>query len=344
VPALPSKVSIYEVSPRDGLQNERRTLPVEQKRLLIAALAGAGLKRIEVTSFVSPRWIPQLADADALVPGLFCPEGVTFSALCPNSTGLERALSAGVKEIAVFLSASETHNLKNTNKPIRRSLDVFQELVPLATKAGLRVRAYVSTVWGCPYEGPVDPKQALALALELRNYGCYQVSLGDTIGVGNPRQTWAIAELFLKQFETSQLALHLHDTRGTALANALAGLEAGIEHFDTSIAGMGGCPYAPGAAGNLATEDLVFMLDGMGIETGVHLGALLEAGNLAEKFLGRKLPGRVHQAGNFALRDVSAALGRGPNSERSHKPAPALTAEPGSAPEAPRASDPVKPE
>lgn len=308
MPTLPDRVSVYEVSPRDGLQNERVHLDVAQKKLLIAALTGAGLDRIEVTSFVSPRWIPQLADADELLSDLYCPKGVRFSALCPNSTGLERALKTGVREIAVFLSASETHNQKNTNKPIRRSLEVFEELVPLATAAGLSVRAYVSVVWGCPYEGRVEPEQALALGRQLFDYGCYQVSFGDTIGVGNPRQTWQLCELFLKHFPEEAVALHLHDTRGTALANALAGLQTGITQFDSSIAGMGGCPYAPGAAGNLATEDLVFMLDGMGIETGIHLEALIEAGRVAEKLLGRRLPGRVHQAGNFALRPVVGTL------------------------------------
>jgi hydroxymethylglutaryl-CoA lyase len=306
--SLPDRVSIYEVSPRDGLQNERVTLNVEQKKLLIAALVGAGLRRIEVTSFVSPRWIPQLADADELLSDLFCPEGVRFSALCPNSTGLERALKSGVREIAVFLSASETHNLKNTNKPIRRSLQVFEELVPLAKAAGLSVRAYVSVVWGCPYEGTVDPERAVALGRQLVDYGCYQVSFGDTIGVGNPRQTADLCERFLQHFPQQAVALHLHDTRGTALANALAGLQAGITNFDTSIGGMGGCPYAPGAAGNLATEDLAFMLDGMGIDSGVHLDAVIEAGRVAEKLLGRPLPGRVHQAGAFALRPTAASL------------------------------------
>jgi hydroxymethylglutaryl-CoA lyase len=307
--SLPERVSIYEVSPRDGLQNERTTLGVEQKKLLIAALIGAGLRRIEATSFVSPKWIPQLADADELLHDLYCPEGVRFSALCPNSTGLERALATGVREVAVFLSASETHNQKNTNKPIRRSLEVFEELVPLAKSHGLAVRAYVSVVWGCPYEGRVEPAQAVALGRQLFDYGCYQVSFGDTIGVGNPKQTAALCEQFLKHFPEPAIALHLHDTRGTALANALAGLQAGITTFDTSIAGVGGCPYAPGAAGNLATEDLAFMLDGMGIDTGIHLEALIEAGRVAEKLLGRPLPGRVHQAGSFALCPTARRVG-----------------------------------
>ncbi len=294
---LPRRVSIFEVSPRDGLQNEAHPVPLEDKKALISALVAAGLTRIELTSFVSPRWIPQLADADELVRSVKAPPGVTFSALCPNTKGLERAVEVGLHEVAVFLSASETHNLKNTNKSIARSLDVFDELVPHALTAKMRVRAYVSTVWGCPYEGDVDPNRALEIAKHLRGLGCYQISLGDTIGVGTPLQTQRICELFLKDFAPSELALHLHDTRGTALANALTGLQMGITDFDASIAGLGGCPYAPGAAGNLATEDLVYMLAGMGVDTGIDLPGLLEAGHVAETIVGRKLPGKVHQAG-----------------------------------------------
>lgn len=295
--SLPPRVSIYEVAPRDGLQNEATLVPVGQKKLLIQALVGAGLRRVEVTSYVSPRWIPQLADADELTRDIAQPGGVRFSALCPNSRGLERAVAAGMQEVAVFLSASETHNLRNTNKSVERSLQVFEELVPIAKQSKLQVRAYVSTVWGCPYEGTVDPRRALEITRSLLNFGCYQVSLGDTLGVGNPRQTREIGELFLAEFEPEQLALHLHDTRGTALANALAGLELGFTHFDASVGGLGGCPYAPGAAGNLATEDLIYMLHGMGIETGVNLEALIEAARLAEKIVGRPLPGKLHQAG-----------------------------------------------
>lgn len=294
---LPPRVSLYEVGPRDGLQNETQLLDLASKRLLVQSLIGAGLRRIELTSFVSPRWIPQLADADRLAQDIARPDNVRFSALCPNSRGLERAIEVGLEEIAVFLSASETHNQKNTNRSVERSLRVFEELVPAALNANLRVRAYISTVWGCPYEGRVDVQRALDIGTALLEFGCYQLSLGDTIGVGNPRQTARICGAFLQRFAPKQIALHLHDTRGTALANALVGLQMGIFHFDTSIAGIGGCPYAPGAAGNLATEDLAFMLDGMGIETGVHLPALIEAGNVAEQLLGRRLPGKVHQAG-----------------------------------------------
>lgn len=294
---LPRRVSVYEVSPRDGLQNEAASVPLEDKLRLISALIVAGLRRIELTSFVSPRWIPQLADAEELVQRVKAPEGVVFSALCPNTTGLERAIQVGLHEVAVFLSASETHNMKNTNKTIARSLDVFDELVPHALNAKMRVRAYVSTVWGCPYEGEVSPQRSLEVSRHLRDLGCYQVSLSDTIGMGTPLQIQRTLDLFLKHFKPDELALHLHDTRGTALANVLAGLEMGITTMDASVAGLGGCPYAPGAAGNLATEDLVYMLHGMGIETGIDLPALVAAGQIAEAVVGRKLPGKVHLAG-----------------------------------------------
>lgn len=297
--------SIYEVSPRDGLQNEAALIPTEGKMRLIEALVATGLTRIEITSFVSPKWIPQLADAEELARTMKAPEGVSFAALCPNARGLERALSAGLKEIAVFLSASETHNSRNVNKSIADTLAVFAEIVPPAREAGLRVRAYVSTVWGCPYEGDVDPRAALAIAKKLVDLGCYQISLGDTIGVGTPRQTADIVRRFLDEMPVAQIAMHMHDTRGTALANILVGLELGVRDFDASVSGVGGCPYAPGAAGNVATEDLVFMLDRMGVATGVDLDKLIEAGNVAEQVIGRPLPGKVHRAGPLRLRSVS---------------------------------------
>jgi hydroxymethylglutaryl-CoA lyase len=300
--ALPSEVSVYEVSLRDGLQNEAVPVPLAGKVELAKALLGAGLTRLELTSFVSPRWIPQLADAEDLIRAMPPPAGVSFSALVPNATGLERALAAGIGEIAVFLSASETHNKKNTNKSIAVSLETFREVVPPARAAGLRVRAYVSTVWGCPYEGDVPVEKAIEIARTLLELDCYQVSLGDTIGVGNPRQTKSIVSAFLAELPAEKLALHLHDTRGTALANSLVGLELGIRDFDASVGGIGGCPYAPGAAGNLATEDLVFMLEGMGVRTGVDLEKLIEAGRVAETVVGHPLPGKVHQAGPPRLR------------------------------------------
>ncbi|HEY4106599.1 MAG TPA: hydroxymethylglutaryl-CoA lyase [Polyangiaceae bacterium] len=295
--SLPDKVSIYEVSPRDGLQNEALPIPLEGKRELINALIAAGLKRIELTSFVSPRWVPQLADAEELAREFKAPPGVTLSALCPNAKGFERARAAGLEEIAVFMSASETHNRKNTNKSIAESLDTFQEVVPPALAAGMRVRAYVSTVWGCPYEGDVDPDASISITRQLLDLGAYQVSLGDTIGVATPLGVKSLVARAISEFGAPQIALHFHDTRGTALANALVGLELGVRDFDSSVAGLGGCPYAPGAAGNLATEDLVYMLQGMGIETGVDLDKLIEAGRVAESVVGRRLPGKVHQAG-----------------------------------------------
>ncbi len=299
---LPDRVSVYEVSPRDGLQNEAAPIALEGKQKLVLALVRAGLARIELTSFVSPRWVPQLADADDLARLFAAPAGVTFSALCPNATGFERAKAAGLREIAVFLSASETHNRKNTNKGVERSLQVFAEVLELARPESIAVRAYVSTVWGCPYEGDVDPARSVDITKKLLEMGCYQVSLGDTIGVGTPLQTRRILARFLDELPPEKLALHFHDTRGTALANALVGLEMGFRDFDASVAGLGGCPYAPGAAGNLATEDLVYMLHGMGVATGVDLEALLEAGRIAEAVVGRKLPGKVHQAGMFVKR------------------------------------------
>lgn len=300
---LPDSVSIYEVSPRDGLQNEAVTVPTTRKLRLIEALVESGLKRIEATSFVSPKWVPQLADADE-VAGLLPRdlEGVSFSALCPNARGLERALASNIREIAVFISASETHNRKNVNKTVSDTLTGFRDVIAPAVKQGLRVRGYVSTLWGCPYEGHVDPRAGLRIARELVDQGCYQVSLGDTIGIGTPKQTRDIVRLFLEEFRLDQLALHMHDTRGTALANVVAGLEMGIRTFDASVGGLGGCPYAPGAAGNVATEDLVFMLDGMGVPTGVDLVKLWEAGQVAKAVVGRELPGKVHKAGVRSLR------------------------------------------
>jgi hydroxymethylglutaryl-CoA lyase len=300
--ALPDRVSVYEVGPRDGLQNEAAAVGTVSKLRLIEALVHAGLSRIEVTSFVSPRWIPQLADADELVGVLPRSPAVTYSALCPNERGMQRAIEGGIPEIAVFLSASETHNRRNINKTVAQSLQLFSTFVPRAVERGLRVRGYVSTTWGCPYEGDVDPTRVLALAHDLLGLGCYQVSLGDTVGVGTPLQTKHILTRLLREIPADKLAMHMHDTRGQALANVLVGLELGIRTFDAAIAGLGGCPYAPGASGNLATEDLVYALDGMGIATGVDLQALWEAGRLAEALVQRPLPGRVHRAGLRSLR------------------------------------------
>jgi hydroxymethylglutaryl-CoA lyase len=293
---LPSRITIYEVGPRDGLQNEPANLSVEAKLRLLGALADAGLSRIELGSFVRPDWIPQLADTDEVARRALRKPGLRYVALVPNRTGLNRAIAAGVREVAVFMSSSETHNQKNTNKSVAQSLEQFAEIVPLAKKQGLFVRGYLSTVWGCPYEGAVPPRRSLEIARQLRDLGCDELSLSDTIGVGNPRQTREILDLFLPELPASSLAMHLHDTHGTALANCLVAMERGISVFDTSIGGMGGCPYAPGAAGNLATEDLASMLADMGIETGIDLEKLIEAGALAQELLGHKLPGRRLQA------------------------------------------------
>ncbi len=301
---VPAEVSVYEVSPRDGLQNESSIVGLDGKRRLIEALFAAGLRRVEVTSFVSPKWVPQLADAGELARSLAAPPGVTMSALVPNARGLERALEAGLPEVAVFLSASETHNKMNVNKTVDATIAVFDEIVPPALEAGLRVRAYVSTVWGCPYEGDIPIQRSIEIARRLVAMGCYQISLGDTIGVGTPKKTRDIVRALLSELPAERIALHMHDTRGTALANALVGLELGVTTFDASVGGVGGCPYAPGASGNLATEDLVFMLEGMGVSTGIDLDRLIEAGQIAEQVIGRPLPGKVHQAGPFRLRKL----------------------------------------
>jgi hydroxymethylglutaryl-CoA lyase len=298
------RITVYEVGPRDGLQNEARVVPTDDKLRLVQLLADAGLSRIEATSFVSPRWIPALADAAEVVARLPARPGLAYGVLVPNEKGLRRLLdvrarpgaSAAQVDAAVFLSASETHNRKNVNKTIEETFAAFDAVVAPALAAGVRVRGYVSTAWGCPYEGAVEAERVVAVAGRLLAMGCYQVSLGDTIGVGTPSQTRRLLELLLRSTPAERIALHMHDTRGTALANVLVGLEAGLTTFDASVGGLGGCPYAPGAAGNLATEDLVYMLHGMGYETGIDWPLLIAAGELAQKLVGRKLPGKALQA------------------------------------------------
>jgi len=307
---LPKRVEVYEVGPRDGLQNELRTLASEEKLRLIRALVAAGEKRIEVTSFVSPKWIPQLADADQVLRQLERPADVTFSALVPNLRGLDRAQHAGLAEAAVFISASESHSKKNINKSIAEAIATAGEVTQAARAAGMRVRGYLSTVWGCPYEGHVPVERVVEISRTLHGLGIYQLSLGDTIGVGVPGQTAQILEALLKHLPVEALALHLHDTRGTALANALVGVTYGVTTLDASIGGLGGCPYAPGAAGNLATEDLVYMLHGMGIETGIDLDKLVSAGELAQDLIGRKLTGKYLQAA-LGEREKKASNQRG---------------------------------
>jgi hydroxymethylglutaryl-CoA lyase len=293
---LPAKVTIYEVGPRDGLQNEARQVPTADKIKFIDALVAAGIRDIEITSFVSPKWIPQLADASEVARGVHRPAGVRMSALVPNRRGLETAIAAGMKEIAVFLSASETHNKKNVNKSIADTLSAFDDVIPHARSAGIPVRAYVSTVYGCPYEGDVDPEKSVALVGQLRDMGVYQVSLGDTIGVANPRQVEDVLGRILAKHPPESVAAHFHDTQGTAVANCLIALTMGVTTIDSAAGGLGGCPYAPGASGNLATEDIVAMLHAMGVETGIDLDKLTEASRTAATFVGHELPSKYLKA------------------------------------------------
>jgi hydroxymethylglutaryl-CoA lyase len=293
---FPSKVTVYEVGPRDGLQNEPRPIATADKIALVDLLSATGLREIEITSFVNPKWIPQLADGAEVAERIHRKDGVGYSCLVPNQKGLERALGAGMKEVAVFLSASETHNKKNVNKTIAETLTAFEEVIGPAKAAGARVRAYVSTVFGCPYEGAVDPKAVVSLVKELRARGVYQISLGDTIGVGTPLQVRRVLELVQEVAPVEELALHFHDTRGTALANVLIGLSLGFSTIDSAVGGLGGCPYAPGASGNLATEDLVYMLHGMGIETGIDLDALVACSAKLAALVGHELPSKYLKA------------------------------------------------
>lgn len=293
----PSSVRIYEVAPRDGLQNEASVVPTGVKAELVARLAGAGVPDIEVTSFVRPRWIPQLADAHELVQQLPHGSAATWWGLVPNRVGLERALESGLRHVATFMSASETHNKKNVNRTIRESLAGIEEVLGVARDEGMRVRGYISTVFGCPYEGDVAPQATVHLATRMLAAGADTIVLGDTTGMGNPAQVERVVGVLLDAgVPLERLAVHFHDTRGTALANALTAWRLGVTTFDASVAGIGGCPYAPGAAGNLATEDLVYMFEGMGVATGIDLEALAEAGAFAAEALGRTLPGRYHQA------------------------------------------------
>jgi hydroxymethylglutaryl-CoA lyase len=293
---LPPEVMIYEVGPRDGLQNESRLIPTPSKVQLINALSGTGLRAIEVTSFVNPKWIPQLADAVEVARQIDRVPGVAYSALVPNLKGLESAFAANMPEIAVFLSASESHNKKNVNKSINETLEAFRETIPPALARGMKVRAYVSTVYGCPYEGAVDPNKAVELCRELRALGCYQISLGDTIGVANPLQVRDVLTRVLAEHPIDAVAVHFHDTRGTALANILVSVEMGITTVDSALGGLGGCPYAPGASGNVATEDVIYMLHGMGVRTGVDLDALVACSELATSLVGHDVPSKYYRA------------------------------------------------
>ena len=293
---LPPDVTMYEVGPRDGLQNESRMVPTDDKVKLIDALSDTGLRAIEITSFVNPKWIPQLADGAEVSRRIVRKPGLVYSALVPNRQGLDAAIASGMKEVAVFMSASETHNKKNVNKTIAQTLTAFRETVPPAIAAGVRVRAYVSTVYGCPYEGAVDPARALELARALRDLGCYQISLGDTIGVANPRQVRDVLSRVIAEIPKPEVAVHFHDTRGTALANILVAVEMGITTVDAALGGLGGCPYAPGASGNVATEDVVYMLEGMGVRTGVDLDRLVDCARLASTVVGHEVPSKYYRA------------------------------------------------
>ena len=289
-------VKIVEVGARDGLQNEKVTIPTEAKIEFITALADSGLRVIEAGAFVSPKWVPQMADTADVFRNIPKDPGVDFPVLVPNMKGLERAIEAGVTSISIFTAASDTFNKRNINMSIDAS---FENYAPVAAKARsekIRIRGYVSTAFGCPYEGDVPAEKVLEVSARLLDLGCYEVSVGDTIGVGTPMQVQGVIGVLLQVIPAAKLAMHFHDTRGTALANTLAAMEMGIATFDASAGGLGGCPYAPGASGNLATEDLLYMLNKMGIETGVSLERLVAASQVVAPYLDHPLPGRYLQA------------------------------------------------
>ncbi|MCE9851541.1 hydroxymethylglutaryl-CoA lyase [Shewanella chilikensis] len=292
---LPPKVSLFEVGPRDGLQNET-SVSTQAKIALIEALADAGVKRIEAASFVSPKWVPQMADSGEVLRGISRRAGVCYSALTPNLKGLELALDADADEVAVFAAASEGFSQKNINCSIEESIARFEPLLSRAKEQGIRVRGYVSCVLGCPYDGEIAPAEVARVADILHQLGCYEISLGDTIGVGTPLKARKMLETVAERVPVERLALHFHDTYGQALANILACLETGVSVVDTSVAGLGGCPYAKGASGNLASEDLVYMLHGMGIDTGIDLNKLARAGRQISQQLGRQTGSKVARA------------------------------------------------
>ncbi|MDQ0653651.1 hydroxymethylglutaryl-CoA lyase [Pseudomonas cedrina] len=296
--SLPSYVRLVEVGPRDGLQNEAQPISVADKVRLVDALSAAGLGYIEVGSFVSPKWVPQMAGSAEVFAQIQRKPGVTYGALAPNLRGFEDALAAGVKEVAVFAAASEAFSQRNINCSISESLARFAPIMAAARQHGVSVRGYVSCVLGCPYEGNVAPEQVAAVARELYAMGCYEVSLGDTIGTGTAGTTRRLFEVVGAHVPRDKLAGHFHDTYGQAIANIYASLLEGISMFDSSIAGLGGCPYAKGASGNVATEDVVYLLNGLCIETGIDLRALIEAGRQISNVLGRPTGSRVAKARN----------------------------------------------
>lgn len=292
----PKMITIKEVGPRDGLQNESVFVPTDDKIAWINQMSHSGLSYIEVTSFVHPKWIPALADAVEVAAGIERVPGVTYAALVPNAKGLERALSAQVDEVSVFMSASETHNRKNINKSREETYPILAETTRAARAAGKSVRGYVSTVFGCPYEGAVSVDDVIRVTEMLLEMGVHEVSLGDTIGVAHPRQVQEVLEVLLQRFPTDRLAMHYHDTRGMAMANVLVSLEMGITTFDSSLGGLGGCPYAPGASGNIATDDLLYMLHGLGMQTGIDLLKLQAAARFIQEKIGRLLMSHSMQA------------------------------------------------
>jgi hydroxymethylglutaryl-CoA lyase len=296
VSRYPARVRMVEVGARDGLQNEPKTVPAAVKVALIDRLGAAGLKAIEAGSFVSPKWVPQMADTAAVLAGIKKLPGVSYPVLVPNMKGFEAAKASKVEEIAVFGAASETFSQKNINCSIDESLDRFAPVCEAAKAEGIRVRGYVSCVLGCPYEGEIAPAKVAHVSQRLAALGCYEISLGDTIGVGTPAKAARMIEAVAAVMPRERLAVHFHDTYGQALANILAALEDGIATVDSSVAGLGGCPYAAGASGNVASEDVLYMLDGLGIETGVDLAALADAGAYICKELGRTPASKVAQA------------------------------------------------
>jgi hydroxymethylglutaryl-CoA lyase len=302
--SLPRHVTVVEVGPRDGLQNEAVSLPVDDRVAFCERLIAAGLPVVEVGAFVSPKWVPQMAGSGDVLRRLASPSRARLPVLVPNRTGYEQARAAGAREIAVFTAASETFSRRNTNATISESFARFASFVPDARRDGLRVRGYVSTCFGCPYEGAVSPERVVDVALRLVDAGCDEVSIGDTIGTGVPTQVADVMGRLKRVIPAERLAAHFHDTRGTALANVLAALEEGISVVDSSAGGLGGCPYAPGASGNLATEDLLYMLHGMGIATGVDLDAVASASRALASRLGRPLPSRYLQAGPAVVREA----------------------------------------
>ncbi len=293
---LPHQVKIVEVGPRDGLQNEKLIVATATKIELIQRLADAGLRTVEATAFVSPKWVPQMADSAQVMAGIQRKTGVNYPALVPNMQGFEAALAAGAKEIAVFGAASETFSQKNINCSIEESLKRFEPVAAAASKNNMKVRGYVSCVLGCPYEGKIEPSAVAKAAQKLFDMGCYEISLGDTIGVGTPGKTQAMLEAVAKNIPVNQLAGHYHDTYGQALANIFASLQMGVSVFDSSIAGLGGCPYAKGASGNVATEDVVYMMNGLNIKTGVDLDQLICIVEFISTALGREPASKVARA------------------------------------------------